>query len=163
MRTLLLMRHAKSSWKDPGLSDHERPLNARGRAAAPKMGELLRKQELLPDLILCSSAVRAFDTAEHVVAASGCDAKVDVTRRLYLAEPDGYLDVLSEVEPSHRCVLMVGHNPGISELVSELTGEDTSMPTAAVARIDLEVDSFADVNSSTRGRLRGFWKPKELD
>ncbi len=163
MPTLLLMRHAKSGWDDPSLADHERPLNARGRKSAPRMGELLKQQGLVPDLIITSTARRAVDTAHAVVTSTGYDGRIEVTRRLYLAEPDTYLEVLGELEARYERVLLVGHNPGISELVGRLTGDAVEMPTAAIARIELAVPSLSAVHSGTRGRLVDLFKPKELD
>jgi phosphohistidine phosphatase len=163
MPTLLLMRHAKSGWDDPSLADHERPLNARGRKSAPRMGELLKQQGLVPDLIITSTARRAVDTAHAVVTSTGYDGRIEVTRRLYLAEPDTYLEVLGELEARYERVLLVGHNPGISELVGRLTGDAVEMPTAAIARIELAVPSLSAVHAGTRGRLVDLFKPKELD
>jgi phosphohistidine phosphatase len=163
MLTLLLMRHAKSGWDDPSLADHERPLNARGRKAAPRMAELLVEQKLVPELIITSTARRALDTAHAVVTGTGYDGRVEVTRRLYLAEPGTYLEVLGEIEQRFGRVLVVGHNPGISELVGRLTGESVEMPTAAIARIELALPSFAAVDARTRGKLLEVFKPKELD
>jgi phosphohistidine phosphatase len=157
------MRHAKSGWDDPSLADHERPLNARGRKSAPRMGELLMQQGLVPDLIITSTARRAVDTAHAVVTSTGYDGRIEVTRRLYLAEPGTYLEVLGELEPRYERVLLVGHNPGISELVGRLTGEAVEMPTAAIARIELAVPSLSAVHGGTRGRLVDLFKPKELD
>ncbi len=163
MATLLLMRHAKSGWDDPTLADHDRPLNARGRKAAPRMGELLLEERLVPDLIVTSTARRAVDTAHAVVTSTKYDGRVEVTRRLYLAEPSGYFEVLSELEHDYARVLVVGHNPGISELASMLCGEDLDMPTAAIACIDFPGTRISLVNAQSRGRLLGFFRPKELD
>ena len=163
MPTLLLMRHAKSGWDDPSLADHDRPLNARGRKAAPRMGELLVERGLVPELIITSTARRAFDTANAVVASTGYDGRIEVTRRLYLAEPQGFFDVLSEIEQPYARVLMVGHNPGISELSSLLTGESIELPTAAIARIELPGTSIAALDARSRGQLVDIFRPKELD
>ncbi len=163
MATLLLMRHAKSGWDDPTLADHDRPLNARGRKAAPRMGELLLEERLVPDLIVTSTARRAVDTAHAVVTSTKYDGRVEVTRRLYLAEPSGYFEVFSELEHDYARVLVVGHNPGISELASMLSGEDLEMPTAAIACIDFPGTRISLVNAQSRGRLLSFFRPKELD
>lgn len=146
-----------------GLDDHDRPLNGRGRRAAPYMGELLAQKGLVPDIMISSSALRAVDTAKAVAQASGFLGPIEVTRRLYLAEPSSYLEVLSESGGSADCVLILGHNPGISELVGVLTGNDVDMPTAALARIDLEVSDLALIDERTQGALVGFWRPPKDD
>ncbi len=170
MLTLLLMRHAKSSWDDPGTSDHDRPLNARGERAAPRMGRLLREQGLVPELIISSTAQRAGDTAHAVAAAMSYTGPIELTRRLYLAEPEGYLEVLAERLPEgspgapsrDRRVLLIGHNPGLAQLVAQLTGVDVEMSTAAIAQVEADVVSgFALTPGS--GSLRAVHRPKELD
>ena len=163
MATLLLMRHAKSDWGDSSLADHERSLNARGRKAAPRMGLLLREQGLVPELIVTSTARRAVETTNAVVESLGYEGRVEMTRRLYLAEPAAYLDVLGELSPHYGRVLLVGHNPGISELVALLTGVSVDMPTAAVARIELATAGLHTVDTTTRGRLEDLFRPRELD
>lgn len=163
MPTLLLMRHAKSGWDDPSLADHDRPLNARGRKAAPRMGELLVELGLVPDLVVTSTARRALDTAHAVVTSTGYSGRIEVTRRLYLAEPPTFFEVLAELEPSHERVLVVGHNPGISELASLLTGEALELSTAAIARIELPTKSIAALDARSRGKLVDLFRPKELD
>lgn len=153
------MRHAKSSWRDAQLDDHDRPLSGRGRRAATYMAKLLEAEGLLPEFVLSSTAQRALETANFLVEAGGYEGPVELTRRLYLAEPSGYIDVFSEVPPGTETLLVVGHNPGISELVSELTGEYKEMPTAAVAKISLGVAEFADVTIQHQGTLSQFFRP----
>src|SRR6266480_4882827 len=111
MKTLLLLRHAKSSWKQPELADHTRPLNKRGKKTAPRMGALLQDEDLIPDLIICSSAVRAYTTALLVAKACSYMGEINQTRSLYLAEPEDYVEVLRQVAEKHMRVLVVGHNP----------------------------------------------------
>lgn len=163
VRTLLLMRHAKSSWRDAGLSDHDRPLNGRGKRAASFMGNLLLRENLLPEMVLSSTAVRAVETVRGVVAASNLDGPVEIKRTLYLAEPPAYLDALTEVPQGIGRLLVIGHNPGISELVHVLTGDRVEMPTAAVACIDLDVGEICDVDRLSRGTLRFFHRPPKED
>ncbi len=162
MKTVLLLRHAKSSWSDKGLEDHERPLNKRGRSAAPKMGALLLDADLTPDLVMPSSAVRARQTAELAAEAAGYEGEIAPVADLYLAEPSAYLDALAQLPETVRLPLLIGHNPGIGELVGWLTGQEVSMPTAALAVVDLEGDSWADAVGSHRGTLRDYWIPREL-
>jgi len=94
MKTLLLLRHAKSSWKHPELADHDRPLNKRGKRTAPRVSALLQDEDLIPDLILCSPAVRAHTTARLVAKACAYAGEIKRIRKLYLAEPQTYIEVL---------------------------------------------------------------------
>ena len=162
-RTLLLLRHAKSSWKDESLSDHERPLNKRGQAAAPRMGRLIRDQGMVPDRILSSTAERARATAEAVAEVCGYQGEITPLRDLYLAAPSAYVDVARAVEGDPASLLLVGHNPGINSLVRELTGSDEVMPTAALARIELPISRWSELDIDVRGELLGLWRPRELD
>lgn len=163
MKTLLVLRHAKSSWADQGLSDHERPLNDRGRRDAPRMGRLLRDEGVRPDLVVSSDAVRARRTAEAVSHAAGYEGEIVLDPRLYGASPGEIVGVLRTVEPAAaRTVMIVGHNPGLEELVAQLTGEPQEFPTAALAQIALPIDEWRELTLSARGGLIALWRPKEL-
>jgi len=163
VKTLLLMRHAKSSWRDAGLEDHERPLNGRGRRAAPYMGKLLAERGLTPDHILTSSALRAQDTARTVAQELAYAGPFEVTRRLYLADPKTYLAALADLPPSVQRPLIVGHNPGISELVFELTGTELDMPTAAVALIEVPTQDWSSFPERGAAKLAGYFRPPKED
>jgi phosphohistidine phosphatase len=163
MKTLLVLRHAKSSWHDATLDDHERPLNDRGRRDAPRMGDLLVDEQLVPDLILSSDAARARLTAEGVATTAGMSERVRLDRRLYLAGPAGACAVLREVADEHaQSVVIVGHNPGLEELIAALSGESEDLPTAALAAIVLPIERWRDLDLSTRGTLVRLWRPREL-
>ena len=162
MKTLLVLRHAKSSWDDAALDDHERPLNKRGRRDAPRMGELVREHGLIPDVVISSDAVRARLTAEAVVEAARYGGEILLDRRLYLAGPADILPLLRTVGEKAETVMIVGHNPGLEELVAQLTGDWQNLPTAALAQIVLPIDRWRDLNLSSRGTLVGHWGPKEL-
>ena len=162
MKTLLVLRHAKSSWNDPALGDHERPLNSRGRRDAPRMGELVREYALMPDIVISSDAVRARLTAEAMAEAAHYPGEILLDQRLYLASPDDILSLLRRVRQNAETVMIVGHNPGLEELVEQLTGERQDLPTAALAQIVLPIDRWRDLTLSTRGTLMGHWRPKEL-
>jgi phosphohistidine phosphatase len=162
-KTLMLLRHAKSSWKDPGCSDHDRPLNKRGKKAAPRMGQLLLKQQLVPDRIVTSTALRARATADAVAEESGYQGKPQLSPELYLAAPASYIDVLRRLTGDPARVLAVGHNPGIESLLAHLTGDEVAMPTAALAVISLAVESWDELSVHATGQLVHFWRPKELD
>jgi phosphohistidine phosphatase len=163
MKTLLVLRHAKSSWSDQTLDDHERPLNERGLRDAPRMGALVRERRLTPDLIISSDAMRARMTAEAVAETDRAVGEIQLDPRLYLAGPADILAVLREVtETTVRTVMIVGHNPGLEYLVAQLTGDPHDFPTAALAEILLPIDQWRDLELSTRGTLAGLWRPKEL-
>jgi len=162
MKTLLVLRHAKSSWNDPALDDHERPLNKRGRRDAPRMGELVREYGLIPDVIISSNAARARLTAEAVAEAARYAGEILLDPRLYLACPADILSLLTAVRENAGTVMIIGHNPGLEELVEQLTGERQDLPTAALAQIGLPIDQWRDLKRSTRGTLVGLWRPEEL-
>lgn len=159
--TLLVLRHAKSERDLPDVADHDRPLNERGQRDAPRMGRLAREKHLLPDLIITSTARRARETAAGFVAGSRFGGEVQPVESLYLAAPRAYLTMLSSVGEDVGRVMVVGHNPGVEELVKQLTGQATSMPTAALAEIVLPIARWSELDDSTRGELRGVWRPKE--
>jgi phosphohistidine phosphatase len=163
LKTLLVLRHAKSSWKDTGLEDHERPLNQRGERDAPGMGRLIRERGLTPELIISSDAVRARLTAGAVAKTAQFTGEIRLEPRLYAASVADILTVLRTAKGMDaKTVMIVGHNPGLEELVAQLTGEPQELPTAALAQISLPIDRWRDLSDSTRGKLLGLWRPKEL-
>ena len=162
MKTLLVLRHAKSSWKNANLADFDRPLNKRGKRDAPRMGELLRREGIVPDLIISSSAERALTTAEAVALACGYDLEIQTTRQLYHAWPDDYIEVLNNVPNECDLVMIVGHNPGMESLVEDLTGEWIRMPTAALVQISLSISHWTELSMESTGVLVQIWRPKEL-
>lgn len=162
MKTLLVQRHAKSSWKHPEVSDHDRPLNKRGRRDAPRMGRFVAAQGLRPDVIVASTARRARRTAEEVARHAGCEGAVQLDRRLYLASPDEIVDVVRGVAGGARRVMVVGHNPGLEDLVARLAGRRETLPTAALAALRLSIRSWTELTASTAGDLAGPWRPREL-
>jgi phosphohistidine phosphatase len=161
MKTLLIMRHAKSSWKNDALADDQRPLNKRGRRDAPHMGQVLREAGLAPQAILSSTAVRARQTAMALAETSGFGGEIQYEANLYAAPPEAYLAAACQLAPDIEVALLVGHNPGVEELVAELTGEDEHMSTAAIARVHLAIEQWADLNAETEGRLETIWRPRE--
>ena len=160
--TLLVLRHAKSSWKDPDLTDHDRPLNKRGRRDAPRMGRLLKELQLVPDRMLCSTANRACTTARTVLEAAGATCELELWPELYLASAGRVLELVSRIDATERRVMVVAHNPGLEELVSGLTGVPVTFPTAALAQIDTGVERWDEVRLGGPGCLTGLWKPREL-
>lgn len=161
MKTLLLLRHAKSSWKKPDAPDHERPLNKRGKKEAPRVGKYLHENNLVPDLVLSSTARRAHDTAQAVAEASGFDGQVDLYQDLYMSDAASYLDILRCLPDEANRVLVVGHNPDVEALLVLLTEVTEHMATAALAVIDLPISSWQELNEATDGRLQNLWTPRE--
>ena len=162
MKTLLVLRHAKSSWKNANLADFDRPLNKRGKNDAPRMGELLRREGIVPDLIISSSAERALTTAEAIALACGYESEIQTTRQLYHAWPDDYVEITNTVPNEYDRVMVVGHNPGIESLVEELTGESIRMPTAALVQISLKTNQWSELSLEPENVLVNIWRPKEL-
>src|SRR6185295_4521548 len=130
-KTLLIMRHAKSSWKEAELADHERPLNKRGRRDAPAMGQVLRQHRLTPDAILSSTALRARETAAAVAEVCGFGGVISFHAEFYNDAPEAYFEVLAKLPDSVEIALLVAHNPGVEEFLAELTGEDEEFSAGA--------------------------------
>jgi phosphohistidine phosphatase len=161
-KLLLILRHAKSSWEFEDLSDHDRPLNNRGKRDAPLMGRKLLKQQLVPQLIISSSAVRAHSTARKVAKACGYEDEILIDPALYGSGYSDYLNVLINQEDKHDIIMLVGHNPISEQLVEVLTGEIVTMPTCAIACISLPITSWKQIIAKTKGQLLNLWRPKEL-
>jgi phosphohistidine phosphatase len=163
-KRLVLVRHAKSSWTDPDLADHDRPLNARGRDAATVVGRHLRTSGLRPDLVLCSSATRAQQTLERLQFE---DAPVLVEDQLYGASAYSLLSRVRTVPGEVHTLVVIAHNPGLEELAHLLAEHDDQLaaagkfPTAAVADLEFAIDEWAEV-APGGGRLRTLVLPRAL-
>ncbi|MGB6018878.1 MAG: histidine phosphatase family protein [Sulfurimonadaceae bacterium] len=162
MKTLLILRHAKSSWKEAHFSDHDRPLNKRGQSDALKMGRLLREKELTPKLIICSTAKRARETVELVREACGYEDEIRFSEELYLAEPEAYIQALNELDDTYDRVMVVGHNPDLEELLELLTGEEHILPTAALVQVVLPIQTWRELDESVDSELIKLWVPRQL-
>jgi phosphohistidine phosphatase len=168
MRTLILLRHAKSNWGSGAAGDFARPLAKRGRMAAKKMGEWMRRHNIVPEYVISSPAVRARETAVRLRDALRMDAAhVLYEERLYLADVDALLNVLRDCPQEAQSVMLVGHNPGLEELLTYLCGGDVPagtdgklLPTAALAQIMLP-DNWQGLKRKS-GRLIAVTRPKEL-
>lgn len=160
MKTLLILRHAKSSWDDPSLSDFDRPLNERGLKTAPFIGQVLAENDLQPDAILSSPAQRAMQTARMVKESGNLTAEPEFNDKIYEASQFQLLEVLSEVPPETGMLLLVGHNPGMEGLLKLLTGEKQSIPTAGLIKISLNIDNWSEIREDT-GTVEMFIKPRE--
>jgi phosphohistidine phosphatase len=161
MKTLFLLRHAKSSWADPQLSDFDRPLNERGLRAAPFMGEIMRNRGYRPEVIISSPASRAKNTALLVAGALGTAEGVQFEGRLYEASPQTFLSVARSIPDDYSSAMLVGHNPGTEGFVRLLTGKREPMPTAALAVIEIAVELWADTDMGG-GNLKEVLRPKEI-
>jgi phosphohistidine phosphatase len=146
MKTLFLIRHAKSSWGDTALPDEDRPLNDRGRRDAPKMGERLAKRDVKPDLILSSPAMRALKTAEIIAKKLDYRRKdIVVDDRLYAVGADDLLDVIHKLGDKLERVMLFSHNPELTELTHRLSSKITHMPTCAVAEFTFDAKSWSKI------------------
>lgn len=167
MKTLYLMRHAKSSHDDPGLADHERPLSKRGRRAATAIGRYLADKRVAPDLMLCSTAVRARETLERALAEWPLKAPVEERRALYLAASEALLAEVRALDDRLGTVLLIGHNPGMADLAQVLPPARKSrlpapFPTGTVAAFSFDVKRWRDITPG-RGRLDAYITPRELE
>ncbi len=168
-RELLILRHAKSAWDTPAATDFDRPLNRRGKRDAPRIGAWLYEQGYLPDHVVASPARRARQTVRRVCKALGIDpGGIDWQERVYLAGLPTLLEVLSGCPSTARRVLLVGHNPGLEELLEYLGGTlldpppgGKRLPTATVARLALP-DDWGRLASGC-GRLLAWIRPRDLE
>jgi phosphohistidine phosphatase len=163
MKTLLLMRHAKSSWKDDDLKDFDRPLKKRGKKDVPRMAEVIHEEDLKPEVIISSSALRARETAELVAETLKFKGKVEFVDALYMAEPPAYLDALRALPKDVERVMVIGHNPGLEALMQILSGKVEGMPTGAVAYIALPISEWQELNGKTGGELINLWRPRDFE
>ena len=162
MKTLLVMRHAKSDWGAESGSDHDRILSRRGIKAARKIGRFLRESEMVPDLVISSTAVRAVATAELAAEAGEWGCEIVGNPNLYASDPERVLDVIHAVEDGVDRLLIAGHEPTWSTLVTLLIGGSrVRMPTSAVACVDLLGGDWIDLGFA-RCELRWLVTPKSL-
>lgn len=161
MKTLYLMRHAKSSWDDPGLRDIQRPLNNRGHRHASFMGRQLKNQGILPQLIITSPAVRAETTARFVAREIDYSlSKIIIDKRLYEAEEDDLLQVIKEVNKTVDHLILVGHNPGLTDLANTLSTEPIdNIVTAAIYSIQFDCAKWKDIGKR-KARFHFYIYPK---
>jgi phosphohistidine phosphatase len=145
MKTLTLVRHAKSSWKDTSLADRERPLNKRGKRDAPEMGRRIAAAGIRPSLIVSSPAVRAWTTAKVIADEIGYPREfLQRDNALYLASVNGILDVIASQDVGFNNLMLVGHNPGFTDLANYLVpGLTNNVPTAGVISVELDTDDWS--------------------
>jgi phosphohistidine phosphatase len=171
MKRLYFLRHAKSDRSDPEAADFDRGLTQRGRQAARAMGRYMRRQKLIPDLILCSAARRARDSWELAAPQLQAEIPVELSEALYLAAPMQTIRLIHRLPETASAALLVGHNPGFQAVTLQLTGggDDAArirlaakFPTAALAVLDFEVEHWRDVGEGG-GQLQRFIAPRDLD
>lgn len=170
MKTIILLRHAKSSWGDSSVEDFDRSLNQRGERAATLVGQFLRHEGLHPDLILCSAARRTRETLVRVQGAMLDDATTLIERELYLASANTLLERLRKVSDESERVLIIGHNPGLEDLAALLVEPKGSpfeeklalkYPTAGLAVLTFDIGRWHDLKKKS-GHLDLFATPRDL-
>lgn len=161
MKTLFVLRHGKSDWSADYATDHDRPLAKRGYRAARCMGEFLRQTAQVPDLVVSSTALRARRTAELAIETGDWDCPLQCDGDLYGASAPAVLELIREQPEGISSLLLVGHQPTWSQLVALLSGAVTRFPTAALARIDFDVEQWTDLQPGT-GSLVWLVTPKLL-
>lgn len=162
MRTLYLLRHAKSSWKDPSQADFERPLANRGRKACEIVARLIQDRGLEFDLVLCSTAIRARETIDLVSKYAKLKSELRFDERIYEATVSELLEIVSQLENDRKEVLLVGHNPGFEDLLHLFSGTDHRFPTAAMAKIKLKISKWSDPFDK-KASVDWVARPKELE
>jgi phosphohistidine phosphatase len=163
MKTLYIVRHAKSSWANPSQDDFERPLNDRGKNDAPRMGKRLKEKEVHPDLIVSSSAKRAYSTAKRIAKVLNYPKeKIKALKSLYHADEESMLAVIQDIKDKHNVVMLFGHNPGLTEFVNSFQNIELdidNIPTCGVIAFQLNIDSWKDA-SWGKGKMLFFDYPK---
>jgi phosphohistidine phosphatase len=162
-KVLLILRHAKSSWKDKKVDDHDRPLNNRGRREAIKMGEHLKKMNVSPDTIITSSALRAIETTKYLCRYSGYNNLVEVNFSLHRGGIDDYINALSTIPNEKQIILIVGHNPDLEELAGILINRKIRIPTCTLVQLKLSTENWKsiDLHCNFRSELVDMWRPKK--
>ena len=162
-KILLILRHAKSSWKNKKLEDYDRPLNKRGKSEAIKMGKYLKEMAILPNLIITSSALRAIETTKYVCKHAGYENLIEVDSSLYGSDIYNYISAISTAFKTKDRVLIIGHNPALEELVSLITNKIMILPTCTLVQINLilknrDIFSLHDIAMS---EIVNIWRPKD--
>jgi phosphohistidine phosphatase len=158
MKNLFLLRHAKAVSSSAGLRDFDRSLSDQGREQAERLGKYLQQQNIGPDLVLCSTALRARETTELVLTAAGSTSEVRYDLRIYEASVQQLLEVISEIEEGKNEVFLVGHNPGLEELLKRLTGRFETMGTSTLAKIAVTGSEWIEAAAENRD-LNWLFKP----
>lgn len=163
-KQLLIVRHAKSDWGNAGLADFDRPLNKRGHANAPEMAERLVKQQIVPELIVSSPALRALTTAKYFAEVWGIPSdSILQESEIYEANVKSLLTVITNFDNQFNQIALFGHNPGLTDLANYLSnGHIYNMPTSSVVIIEFPFDNWEEISANT-GKVLLFDYPKSLD
>ena len=153
MKTLLLLRHAKTSLIDPMLSDNMRPLTYQGKKDVSIIGNILKNKNLIPDIIICSNAKRAVDTSKLIAEYVNYHNEIHLSKLLYQTTAKDYINVVSETPDKNNMVLLVGHNPILENLVEIITNESRIMKTCSLAHIVLPIKKWLEIKIQTKGKL----------
>ncbi|MBN1230891.1 MAG: histidine phosphatase family protein [Anaerolineales bacterium] len=162
MKILLLMRHAKSSWDDYSLTDHDRPLNERGKKDAAAMGDFLNVRGNCPQIALCSSAKRAKQTAQYLLEGLPFEGELRIIPNFYPGDTEEYIHELQSLSENVEVALVVSHNMAVEDAVFHFTDKDEVMSTATIAQIGFDIQQWSDLTMETEGQLLHLWRPKEI-
>jgi len=167
VKTLYIIRHAKSSWDDPGLDDYDRPLNERGKRDAPRMGKRLKEREIYASLMISSPAKRAFSTAKRIAKTLGyAEGGIKTEKKLYHAGEEQILSVVKKLDDKFDVVMLYGHNPGLTEFVNAFMADNDlvidNIPTAGIVAFEINVDHWKD-SAWKKGKLVFFDFPKNKE
>ena len=150
-KRLILIRHAKSDWGSPSVRDFDRPLNKRGNVNAPEMGKRMVSQNIYPELIVSSSALRAFTTAKYFATEWGIDEKmIQTDKNIYEADLKTLLNIVNHFDDQHNTIAMFGHNPGFTDFANYLSNVNIyNMPTCSIVMLEFPFEEWNLVSSST--------------
>lgn len=162
MKKLFIIRHAKSDWSDDSLNDFDRPLNKRGFKNAPFMGKLLKKKSVKPDFILSSPANRAIETAQIIAKKVGYKKTISTNPDIYEAESKTLEKIIGDIDDKKKIVFLIGHNPGLSDLISILSKMDENIPTCAVVEIGFNTNSWKKI-SKKNSKVISYEYPKKYE
>jgi phosphohistidine phosphatase len=163
MKTLLLLRHAKSSLIDPKISDNMRPLTYQGKQDVYITGKFLKNKKLIPDIIICSTAKRAIETSELIAEYVNYCNEIHLSKLLYQTTVKDYINVISKLPNKNNMALLVGHNPILETLVEIITNELRIMKTCSLAHIVLPINSWVEIKTQTKGKLIELFDIKSLE
>lgn len=161
MKTIYLVRHAKSSWKEAGLSDFERPLNKRGQHDAPFMAKLLAKKDEMPEVIVSSPALRALTTAKIFASEFNSDTQIVEEEKIYEAGLGNLIKIINNLQETFNTVMIFGHNPGLTYLANYLGDKSIdNIPTCGIVKITFDINSWQDISDGS-GKIVFFEYPKK--
>lgn len=160
MKKLYIIRHAKSSWKNPTLDDFERPLSKRGKKDAPFMAKILQQKGVMPDIIISSPALRAKTTAELIAKELNFKKQITYNSKLYEADTDNIFDTILTIDESCNIVFLIGHNPGFNMFVETLVNFKENIPTCGIVELEIDSEYFKDISSKCT-KLLSFDFPKK--